>query len=201
MVGGVLYTTAGSRRDVTAIDAATGETLWVYRMDEGRRGLMSAVRSVSGRGVAYWTDGSQARILHVTQGYRLVALDAKTGQPIPSFGKNGVVDLYDDNDQQLCWSITARPLPASCIQDGQYGLNSPPLVVKDTVVVGAALLAAPPTKQFVKGTSGASTSARANGPESSTRFRSRASSGTTLGRTNSWSYTGNTGVWGELSAD
>ncbi|HEV2985888.1 MAG TPA: PQQ-binding-like beta-propeller repeat protein, partial [Vicinamibacterales bacterium] len=201
MIGGVLYTTAGSRRDAVAIDAATGETLWIYRMDEGRRGIMAAVRSVSGRGVAYWSDGNEARILHVTQGYRLVALDAKTGRPVPTFGKNGVVDLYEDNDQPLCSSIRTRPLPATCIQDGQYGLNSPPLVVKDTVVVGAALLSSPPTKEFVKG--------YVRGFDVRTGKRTwifhtipqPGEFGNDTWENDSWSYTGNTGAWGELSAD
>ena len=84
MVGGVLYTTAGFRPNVVAIDAATGETLWIYRLDEGERGDR-APRSVS-RGVEYWTDGKQARIILITRGYRLVSLDAKTGLPDPAFG-------------------------------------------------------------------------------------------------------------------
>ena len=51
-------------------------------------------RSVSGRGVSYWTDGKgDERILYVTTGYRLIALNAKTGAMIPAFGKDGVVDL------------------------------------------------------------------------------------------------------------
>jgi len=58
MVGGVLYTTAGIRPNVAAIDGATGETLWTYRIDEGQRGDI-APRSVS-RGVEYWTDGKQS---------------------------------------------------------------------------------------------------------------------------------------------
>ena len=91
MVGGVLYTTAGFRPNVVAIDAATGETLWSYRLDEGVRGDR-APRSVN-RGVEYWTDGKQARIILVTRGFQLVSLDAKTGLPDPAFGKNGVVDL------------------------------------------------------------------------------------------------------------
>ena len=66
--------------------------------DEGQRGD-AAPRQLSGRGLAYWTDGSEERILYVTPGYRLVALDAKTGVPIPSFGKDGVVDLKQDDDQ------------------------------------------------------------------------------------------------------
>ena len=55
MVGGVLYTTAGMRRDVVAIDATTGETLWMFRYDEGSRGQRAPNRTLSGRGVSYWT--------------------------------------------------------------------------------------------------------------------------------------------------
>ncbi|NOT43202.1 MAG: PQQ-binding-like beta-propeller repeat protein, partial [Acidobacteria bacterium] len=80
MVGGVVYTTAGSRRAVVALDAATGELLWMHREDEGARGA-AAPRQLSGRGLAYWSDGQDARIVYVTPGYRLVALDARTGTP------------------------------------------------------------------------------------------------------------------------
>ena len=90
MVNGVLYTPIGSRRAVVAVDAETGELLWMHRLDEGKRGD-SAPRRLSGRGVAYWSDGKQERIIYVTPGY-LIALDAKTGQRIPLFGKNGIVD-------------------------------------------------------------------------------------------------------------
>src|SRR5690606_18449520 len=79
VVGGVLYTTAGSRRAVVALDAATGELLWTYREDEGERGR-NAPRQLSGRGLAYWTDGTDARIVYVTPGYRMIALDAATGR-------------------------------------------------------------------------------------------------------------------------
>ena len=93
MIGGILYATAGTRRAVIALDAATGELLWVHRYPEGPRGA-AAPRQLSGRGLAYWTDGrGDQRILYVTPGYRLLALNAKTGEPIPSFGTNGVVDL------------------------------------------------------------------------------------------------------------
>jgi len=93
MIGGVLYTTGGTRRSVVALDARTGELLWVHRYPEGTRGA-NAPRQLSGRGVAYWTDGrGDDRVLYVTPGYRLIALNAKTGVPIPSFGKSGVVDM------------------------------------------------------------------------------------------------------------
>jgi quinoprotein glucose dehydrogenase len=95
------------------------------------------VRSHSGRGVAYWTDGRDERILHVTQGYRLIALDAKTGRLIPSFGKDGVVDLYEGLD---------RPVP----KEGQITWGSPPLIVRDIAVIGANL-GGGATKEFVAG--------------------------------------------------
>jgi quinoprotein glucose dehydrogenase len=75
MVGGVVYTVAGSRRDVVALDASNGEILWVHGEKEGARGA-GAPRRLSGRGLAYWTNGREERILYVTPGYRLIALDA-----------------------------------------------------------------------------------------------------------------------------
>ena len=66
MVGGTLYVTAGTGRDVVAIDAATGETLWLWRYDEGERGDRAPRKNH--RGVAYWTDGTAARILYITAG-------------------------------------------------------------------------------------------------------------------------------------
>jgi len=89
VVNGVMYTQAGARRDVVALDPTTGEMLWMWRMDEGRRGT-NAPRQGSGRGVAYWTDGQgDDRIFTITPGYNLVALSAKTGIPVPSFGQKG----------------------------------------------------------------------------------------------------------------
>src|SRR5436305_11138902 len=92
MVKGVVYSTAGTRRAVVALDAGTGELIWMHSEREGARGA-AAPRQLSGRGLAYWSAGRDERILYVTPGYRLVALDAKTGIPVASFGRNGVVDL------------------------------------------------------------------------------------------------------------
>ena len=85
MANGVVYATAGTRRAVVALDAATGELLWMHREDEGARGD-AAPRKLSGRGLAYWSDARERRVIYVTPGYRLVALDAKTGIPVPGFG-------------------------------------------------------------------------------------------------------------------
>src|SRR5438552_3691615 len=92
VANGVLYSTAGTRRAVVALDAATGELLWTHGEREGPRGT-NAPRQLSGRGLSYWTDGREERILYVTPAYFLIALDAKTGAPVRSFGKNGSVDL------------------------------------------------------------------------------------------------------------
>ena len=94
MIDGILYFTAGNRRNVVAIDAGSGETMWMWRMDEGERWERAARRN-SGRGVGYWEDGDDRRIFTITPGFRLVALDAKTGVPEEGFGDNGVVDLSD----------------------------------------------------------------------------------------------------------
>ena len=79
MARGVVYSTAGTRRAVVALDAATGELLWIHREVEGARGDQ-APRQLSGRGLAYWSDGREERIIYVTPGYRLIALDTKTAR-------------------------------------------------------------------------------------------------------------------------
>ena len=90
-INGVLYTTGGTRRSVVALDGKTGELLWAHSLREGRRAGISP-RQLSGRGLSYWTDGKgDERILYITTGYRLVALNARTGSTISSFGTNGIV--------------------------------------------------------------------------------------------------------------
>ncbi len=127
MVNGVLYTTAGTRRAAIALDAETGELLWVHGEHEGARGA-AAPRQLSGRGLAYWSDGKEERILYITPGYRLVCLNAKTGVPVPTFGQDGIVDLKLDDDQTILPDLTT----------GEIGLHATPIVAKDTVIVGAA---------------------------------------------------------------
>lgn len=140
MIDGVLYTTGGTRRAVTALDAATGEQRWLYSLDEGERGT-GAPRRLSGRGLAYWTDGTEERIVYVTPGYRLVALNAKTGRPVLSFGDDGIVDLRATLDQDV--DFATNPI----------GLHSPPTIAKNVVIVGAAHspFVPPELKSNVKG--------------------------------------------------
>src|SRR5262249_44581810 len=92
-INGVLYTTGGTRRSVVALDGKTGELLWAHSLREGRRAGISP-RQLSGRGLSYWSDGrGDDRILYITTGYRLVALDAHTGSLVKTFGQDGIVDL------------------------------------------------------------------------------------------------------------
>jgi quinoprotein glucose dehydrogenase len=125
VVDGVLYTTGGTRRSVTALDARTGEQLWIFGLDEGRRGG-TAARRLSGRGLAFWNRGDDSRIVYVTPGYQLVALDADTGRPVESFGDSGIVDLRQGLEQGDDWDVS------------QIGLHSPPTIANDVIVVGAA---------------------------------------------------------------
>lgn len=136
-VDGTVYTTAGTRRDAIALDAATGELKWTYGMDEGLRAGL-APRQLSGRGVSYWTDGKgDERILYITIGYRLVELDAKTGRPIPSFGDHGVIDMKIG----AYTGVAGHPGQYRQIDltRGEIGLNSTPTVAGDVVIVGSAM--------------------------------------------------------------
>ena len=137
MVGGTLYTTAGTGRAVIALDAVTGALKWTHKEDEGPRGS-AAPRQLSGRGLAYWTDGRDERILYVTPGYRLLALDAKTGSLVSSFGTSGAVDLKTDIDQEILPDITT----------GEIGFQGAPVVGRDVVVIGAAFREGTAPKSF-----------------------------------------------------
>ena len=92
-IDGVLYANVGNTRNVVALNASNGQVLWVFRYQEGDR-YDEAPRKGAGRGVAYWSDGNESRVIDVSPGYQLVSLDAKTGYPDPNFGNNGIVDLY-----------------------------------------------------------------------------------------------------------
>ncbi len=189
MIGGVLYFTAGTRRDVVAVDGATGETLWIYRLDEGARGEVVA-RTVN-RGLAYWSDGKgDDRILLISPGYQLVALNAKNGHIINSFGTTGLVDLTLGLD---------RPV----VKPGSIGSSSPAIVVKDVVVVGAALVAgtAPPSKENVPGYIRGYDVRTGKKLWTFKTIPQAGEFGNDTWGNDSWKFTGNTGAWVPLAAD
>ena len=189
-VGNRLYLTAGSRRAAVALDAETGELLWMHRLDEGKRGEV-APRRLSGRGLAYWDDGGTGRVLYVTPGYRLIALDAATGVRIPTFGVNGIVDLKTGLDQEIDPVV------------GEIGLHAAPIVADGIIVIGAAHLpgGAPKTISNVKG--------YIRGYDVMTGERrwifhtipEPGEFGHETWLNDSWRNTGNTGVWSQMSID
>jgi quinoprotein glucose dehydrogenase len=189
MVHDVLYVTAGSRRDPVAIDAVTGETLWMARYDEGPRGANPA-RTLN-RGLAYWSDGAgDERILSISPGFHLLELDAKTGNFVSAFGTGGVVDLFEGLDRET-------------VANGSIGSSSPAIVVNDVIVVGAAHIGggSPRSKSNTPGY------IRGYDVHTGKRlwtFRTIPHPGEFGNETwedNSWEYTGNTGAWAPLSAD
>lgn len=127
MVDGVLYFTAGDRRAVVAADPGTGETLWVYRYEEPDS-RTDGVRKNS-RGVAYWTDGRQSKILTVTPGYQLIALDARNGHPDVEFGIGGIVDLTEQVEPDANFDPSI----------GHLMNTSPPLVFGDVAIIPTSL--------------------------------------------------------------
>jgi quinoprotein glucose dehydrogenase len=192
VVNGVMYAQAGTRRSVVALDPASGEVLWMWRMDEGKRGA-GAPRQGSGRGLAYWTDGKgDERIVTVTPGYHMVQLNAKTGVPIASFGRNGVVDLKTEIDQ-----------PGIDLETADIGLNSAPALGNNVIVIGAAHLpgGAPRAKENVKG--------YIRGYDVRTGKRlwifhtipQPGEFGNDTWENDSWSYTGNAGNWAPITID
>ncbi len=192
VVGGVLYTTGGTGRAVVALDAVTGEQRWVHREDEGERGA-AAARALSGRGLAYWTDGKEARILYVTPGYRLIALSAATGARIPSFGTDGVVDLKTDIDQTILPDLTT----------GEIGYQGAPVVGRNVVVIGAAFKegSAPKSYRNNKGY------VRGFDVKTGKRLWTfhtipvKGEPGYDSWKNGSAEYTGNTGVWTQVTVD
>ena len=190
MVDGVLYSTAGTRRAAVALDAKTGEMLWIHRLNEGDRGAR-APRRLSGRGLTYWDDSADGVIFYVTPGYSLIALDARTGQRMTTFGENGMVDLKQDLDQEL------DPVT------GEIGLHAAPIISNGIIVIGAAHLAgvAPATKEKPKG--------YVRGYDARTGERrwifhtvpDADEFGNDTWLNDSWRYTGNTGVWGQMTID
>ena len=126
-VGGVLYANVGTTRNVVALDATSGQVLWMFRYDEGDR-FDEAPRKGAGRGVAYYNNGQKARIFDISPGYQLVSLDPETGILDPSFGDGGIVDLYvgvrNGDDPRY-------PYP-------DIGISAPPFIMNDVIVVGAA---------------------------------------------------------------
>jgi len=195
MVKGNIYTTGGTRRSVVSLDAKTGELNWVYSLREGTRAAI-APRQLSGRGVNYWTDGKgDERIVFVTTGYRLVELNAKTGQPVTSFGRQGIVDLKEGvvygNNQQIE------------LETGEIGLHSVPTVTKELIIVGSAFKEGMTviTHNNSKGIVRAYDARTGRRVWTFNTIPRPGEFGNDSWEENSWAFNGNTGVWTAIMAD
>lgn len=192
MAKGVLFTTAGLSRTVAAIDAENGETLWTFRFDEKER-KANVPRQNSGRGVAYWSAPTKGkdRVIYITPGFHLIALDAQTGTLIPDFGDHGVVDLKKGLGSYV------DPLKAT------IGSTSPPIIVNDVIIMGASFPVglAPVSKNQVRGD--------IMGYDVKTgkqlwifhTIPQQGEEGNETWEKDSWKYTGNAGAWSPLTAD
>ena len=195
MVKGVLYTTAGTRRSVVALDAKTGELIWSHSLREGDRAA-NAARQLSGRGVSYWTDGrGDERIIYVTTGFRLVELNAKTGAVITSFADNGLVDLKVGatygNDQQID------------LEKGEIGIHAAPTVAGDVVIVGSSMRegATVPTHNNTKGLVRAFDAKTGKLLWRWNTIPRPGEFGNETWENGSWAINGNTGVWAHITVD
>jgi len=125
MVGGTLYAST-SLSQVAAIDAATGETKWVFDPKIYENGLgIPANNGWLHRGVAYWRSGDDERVVMLTAFAQMIALNAKTGKLVPTFGTDGRVDLAEG---------LRRP-----VERDYYTMTSPPVIVRGVIVVGSSV--------------------------------------------------------------
>jgi quinoprotein glucose dehydrogenase len=194
-IKGVLYVTAGTRRSVVALDGRTGELIWSHSYREGNRAAI-APRQLSGRGVSYWTDGKgDERILYVTTGYRLIALNAKTGAMIPSFGEGGVVDLKKG-------AVFGKGQPID-LETGEIGLHSTPTVVKDTIIVGSSFKEGMTVKTHnnTKGLVRAFDVKTGKLIWTFNTIPKPGEFGNDTWENESWATNGNTGVWTQITVD
>ena len=185
MANGALYTST-SFSQVAAIDAGTGETIWKYDPGSWRAGRPANIGFIH-RGVSYWSEGDEERIIIATGHSHLIALDAKTGRPISDFGEDGHVNLLEG------LNVPARI--------GTHQVNSPPIICRDVIVVGSVIFDRPATQAYVRGD--------IRGFDVRTgkqlwQFHSipqEGEFGQDTWENDSWKYTGNTNVWSLMSAD
>ena len=195
-VGNRLYAVAGQRRAVVAIDAGTGETLWMWRMREEER-WQASTRKNYGKGVAYANVEGRGTVFVLTPSYHMAALDAETGHLLPFFGLGGIVDLH--------LGLGNYPVDANrgVLASGDITSSSPPIVVNGVIVVGNSHDRGyyPEVKENIPG--------HVRGYDVKTgrmlwRFNVLPQPGEPGHDTwegDSWTYTGNISAWAPLSAD
>ena len=191
MVDGTLYLSTAMYQ-AAAIDAGTGDTVWLYDPQVYLGG--QPTHGYGSRGVAYWTDGQDERIFWGTSEGYLLGVDARTGQPAAGFGDNGRVDLTEG---------IPRTTRGHTNYQGRnlLGVKSPPVVLRDVVVAPTIISdfvvrkEAPPG--WLKGID-----ARTGDTKWIFRTVPQADDfGADTWLNESWRYSGNVNVWPPMSAD
>jgi quinoprotein glucose dehydrogenase len=193
MIGGALYLNTALSTGVS-LDAATGDELWIYNPKSYETGTSPMQMMFNVRGVAYWTDGKAERIFWGTADARLLCAEAKTGRPCHGFGRNGAVDLYDG-------------LPRGSRRERDHlnamllSVSSPPLIVRNTVVVGSAISDHRITKIAVPGWVRAYDALTGKLKWVFKTVPEPGEFGSDTWKHDSWAYSGNANVWTTMSAD
>jgi quinoprotein glucose dehydrogenase len=185
MLDGRLYTST-SMSQVAAIDAVTGQTLWVDDPEVYKRGSPLGLGFVH-RGVTYWADGEMQRIFIGTGDAYLIALNAKTGTLVPEFGANGRIDLTQGLHR---W-----------VDRALYGVTSPPIICRSVVVVGVSILDYPRHKDMPPGDVRGFDVRTGQQRWMFHAVPQAGEPGVETWEDNSWQYTGNTNVWTVMSCD
>ncbi len=185
MINGVLYIST-SLSQVAAIEAQTGKTIWVYDPESYKAGRPANLGFVH-RGVAYWTDGKQERIFIATGSAHLIAIDAKSGKPIPSFGENGRVEL-------------TKAIPRA-VAPSLYSVTAPPVIYKDIVIVGSSIHDGPVNKEMPRGDVQAFDARTGKPLWIFHTVPQEGEFGVETWENDSWKYSGNTNVWTLMSVD
>ena len=185
MVNGVLYTSTAFSQ-VAALDPGTGEALWTFDPESWRAGRPANMGFIH-RGVSYWSDGDEERIIIATGHSQLIALDAKTGEIISEFGNKGRINLLE--------GLNTRARVAT------HQVNSPPMICRDVIIVGSVIFDRPSTQAFVRGDI---RGFDVRTGEQKWQFKSIPQAGEFGNETwedDAWKHSGNTNVWSLMSAD
>lgn len=185
MIKGVLYTVT-SLGQIAAIDPGTGKTIWSVdpgNWKTGRPGNLGYVH----RGITYWTDGKIERLLLGTHDAYLISIDAKTGQFDKTFGSDGRVDLMGT----LAHAVRAT----------NYSVSAAPVVCRDVIVVGASIHDGPTNKEWPRGDVSGFDVRTGKKLWTIHSIPQKGEFGNETWGDDSWSYTGSTNVWTNMSSD
>ena len=188
MVGGVIYISTPFYQ-AAAIDAASGETLWVHDPRSYASGIPIMMLGFSSRGLAFWSEGEQSRVIWGTGDGYLLQVDAVTGEPIEEFGNAGRVDLTAGIPR------ARRRAPIN------YSITSAPIIIRDVIVVGSAISDQPEYKEMPPG--------HVRGFDVHTgellwtfhTIPQPGELGNDTWENGSWEYSGHANVWTLMSAD